>query len=99
MTGVLAGSPLYVVENKEDEDRLKPLVESEIKSAIINNTDSNGVILRCDTIGSIEAIMDLLKKSNVPVQSADIGQITRRDVIASFCSQGKGQIFGSHIRF
>ena len=45
------------------------MVESEIKSAIIN-TDSNGVILRCDTIGSIEAIMDLLKKANVNIRSA-----------------------------
>ena len=75
LTGVLAGSPLYVVENKEDEDRLKPLVESEIKSAIINNTDSNGVILRCDTIGSIEAIMDLLKKSNVPYKVQILGRL------------------------
>ena len=75
MNGVLAGSPLYVLEKKEDEDRLKPIVESEIKSAIINNTDSNGVILRCDTIGSIEAIMDLLKKANVPVQVQILGRL------------------------
>jgi translation initiation factor 5B len=99
LTGVLAGSPLYVVENKEDEDRLKPIVESEIKSAIINNTDSNGVILRCDTIGSIEAIMDLLKKANVPVQSADIGQITRRDVIAASAVKEKDRYLGVILGF
>lgn len=99
LNGVLAGSPLYVLETKEDEDRLKPIVESEIKSAIINNTDSNGVILRCDTIGSIEAIMDLLKKANVPVQSADIGQITRRDVIAASAVKEKDRYLGVILGF
>lgn len=99
LNGVLAGSPLYVLEKKEDEDRLKPIVESEIKSAIINNTDSNGVILRCDTIGSIEAIMDLLKKANVPVQSADIGQITRRDVIAASAVKEKDRYLGVILGF
>jgi translation initiation factor 5B len=99
LNGVLAGSPLYVLEKKEDEDRLKPIVESEIKSAIISNTDSNGVILRCDTIGSIEAIMDLLKKANVPVQSADIGQITRRDVIAASAVKDKDRYLGAILGF
>lgn len=99
LNGVLAGSPLYVLEKKEDEDRLKPIVESEIKSAIINNTDSNGIILRCDTIGSIEAIMDLLKKANVPVQSADIGQITRRDVIAASAVKEKDRYLGVILGF
>jgi translation initiation factor 5B len=99
LNGVLAGSPLYVLETKEDEDKLKPIVESEIKSAIINNTDSNGVILRCDTIGSIEAIMDLLKKANVPVQSADIGQITRRDVIAASAVKEKDRYLGVILGF
>lgn len=98
LDGVLAGSPLYVVEKKEDETRLKIMVESEIKSAIIN-TDSNGVILRCDTIGSIEAIMDLLKKANIPIQSADIGHITRRDVIAASAVKEKDRYVGVLLGF
>src|SRR5919109_1342225 len=37
LDGVLAGSPLYALQKKkEEEDRLKSLVESEIKSAIVN---------------------------------------------------------------
>ena len=98
LDGVLAGSPLYVVEKKEDENRLKIMVESEIKSAIIN-TDSNGVILRCDTIGSIEAIIDLLKKANIPIQSADIGHITRRDVIAASAVKEKDRYVGVLLGF
>jgi translation initiation factor 5B len=98
LDGVLAGSPLYVLEKKEDEKRLKMIVESEIKSAIIN-TDSNGLILRCDAIGSIEAITELLKKANIPIQSADIGHITRRDVIAASAVKEKDRYTGVVLGF
>lgn len=83
LEGVLAGSPLYVA-NKGDEEqaeKLKSLVEGEVKNAIISNMDATGIILKCDTIGSLEAIIDLLKKDAVPIRTADIGNITRRDVV------------------
>ncbi|MDQ3882267.1 MAG: translation initiation factor IF-2 [Thermoproteota archaeon] len=86
LEGVLAGSPVYVYNNsqrksKEDLDHLKLLVESEVKNAIVSNTQTSGVVLKCDTIGSLEAIVDLLKKANVAIRMADIGNITRRDVV------------------
>ncbi|WP_415282714.1 hypothetical protein [Candidatus Nitrososphaera sp. FF02] len=83
LDGVLAGSPLYVYEKTKGEDELqhlKSLVEGEIKNAIVN-TEATGVILKCDTIGSLEAIIDLLKKEDVPIRTADIGNITRRDIV------------------
>jgi translation initiation factor 5B len=89
---------LYVLENEEDEDRLKKIVESEIKSVLVN-TDMNGVILRCDTIGSIEAIMDLLKKADIPVRSADIGHITRRDIIEASAVKEKNRYLGVVLGF
>jgi translation initiation factor 5B len=98
LNGVLAGSPLYTIEKKDDEHTLKQMVESEVKSAILN-TDSNGVILRCDTIGSIEAIIDLLKRANIPVRSADIGQITRRDIIEASAVREKDRYLGVVLGF
>ncbi|MFL6377577.1 MAG: translation initiation factor IF-2 [Nitrososphaeraceae archaeon] len=98
LDGVLAGSPLYAIEKKGDEDTLKQMVESEVKSAILN-TDSNGVILRCDTIGSIEAIIDLLKRANISVRSADIGHITRRDVIEASAVREKDRYLGVVLGF
>ena len=98
LDGVLAGSPLYSIEKKGDADNLKQIVESEVKGAILN-TDSNGVILRCDTIGSIEAIIDLLKRANVPVRIADIGHITRRDVIEASAVREKDRYLGVVLGF
>jgi len=98
LEGVLAGSPLYVLRKGESEERLKSLVDSEIKSAFID-TNSNGVILKCDTIGSIEAVTDLLKRENIPIQSADIGPITRRDVIAASAVREKDRYVGVVLGF
>ncbi len=95
---MLAGSPLYVVNNPEDEERLKSNIETEIKSAIIQ-TESNGIILRCDTIGSIEAITELLKKENIPVRSADLGNITRRDILSASALREKDRYLGVVLGF
>jgi translation initiation factor 5B len=98
LEGVLAGSPLYVVKNPEDEERLKSNIESEIKSAIVQ-TESNGVILRCDTIGSIEAITELLKKENVPIKSTNLGNITRKDVLSASAVREKDRYLGVVLGF
>ncbi|MFZ0326884.1 MAG: translation initiation factor IF-2 [Nitrososphaeraceae archaeon] len=98
LDGVLAGSPIYVLEKREDETRLKALLQSEINAAIIS-TESNGVILKCDALGSIEAITDMLKKANVAIQSADIGYITRRDVIAASAVKEKDRYLGVILGF
>jgi translation initiation factor 5B len=101
LEGVLAGSPLYVFDRAEGDkelDRLKSLVESEVKNAIIN-TDTHGIVLKCDTIGSLEAITDLLKKANVPVRLADIGNITRRDVVEAAAVKENDRYLGVVLGF
>ncbi|HZB79866.1 MAG TPA: translation initiation factor IF-2 [Nitrososphaera sp.] len=104
LEGVLAGSPVYVYNNsqrksKEEFDRLKLLVESEVKNAIVSNTQTSGVILKCDTIGSLEAIVDLLKKANVAVRMADIGNITRRDVVEAAAVKENDRYLGVLLGF
>ena len=91
LEGVLAGSPLYVLDDKDQEPSLRSIVEDEIRNAIVTDTNTNGIILRCDTIGSLEAIRDMLKKANVPIQKADIGHITRRDILAAAAVKEKNR--------
>lgn len=99
LEGVLAGSPLYVVRNQQEEKEIRQLIESEVKGTFINNTNALGVILRCDTIGSLEAIIDMLKKENIPIQTADIGHITRRDVLAAHAVKDKERYLGVILGF
>ena len=99
LDGVLAGSPLYVLENRDQETNLRPIVEDEVRNAIITDTNTNGIILRCDTIGSLEAIRDMLKKADVPMQKADIGHITRRDILAASAVKEKNRYLGVVLGF
>lgn len=104
LEGVLAGSPVYVYNNrqrksKEELDGLKSLVESEVKNAIVSNTQTSGVVLKCDTIGSLEAIVDLLKKANVAIRMADIGNITRRDVVEAAAVRENDRYLGVLLGF
>jgi translation initiation factor 5B len=104
LEGVLAGSPVYVYNNsqrnsKEELDRLKLLIESEVKNAIVSNTQTSGVVLKCDTLGSLEAIVDLLKKANVAIRMADIGNITRRDVVEAAAVKENDRYLGVLLGF
>jgi translation initiation factor 5B len=75
----LAGAPLYVVPS---EDRLEEYVKSvseEIEKIRIT-TDVDGVVLKTDALGSLEAIAESLKRDNVPIRLADVGDVSKRDV-------------------
>ena len=98
LTGVMAGSPLFVINQKEDEARLRSIVEAEIKNTFVSK-DINGVIMKCDSIGSIEAITDLLVKQKVPIRSADIGHVTKRDVIEASPVREKDRELGVILAF
>ena len=80
LEGVLPGSTLYVSSRPEEIEQFKNQIEEEMKSVFID-TESNGVIIKCDTIGSLEAITEMLRRAQVPVARADIGPVTRRDIV------------------
>ncbi|MCG3219791.1 MAG: translation initiation factor IF-2 [Candidatus Heimdallarchaeota archaeon] len=75
----LAGAPIRVAPPGEEDDVYKA-VESELESFRIE-TNTNGLILKVDTLGSLEAIVDMLKEKNIPIQKADIGEVNKKDVI------------------
>jgi translation initiation factor 5B len=80
LEGVLPGSTVYVTDDPARIDEFKMIIESEMKSVFVD-TQTNGVILKCDTIGSLEALTEMLRRQQVPVAKADIGPVTRRDVL------------------
>jgi translation initiation factor 5B len=98
LEGVLPGSTLYVAKNTEEIEKYTKLIESEMKSVFVD-TETNGVILKCDTIGSLEAIIEMLKRSQVPVAKADIGPVTRRDVIEAKAIKEKDRHLGVVLAF
>ena len=63
-----------------------PTYEQDIKSELqeVFTTDKTGVILKADTIGSIEAISKLLGSIDVKISKKSLGKITKRDVLDAF---------------
>ncbi len=63
-----------------------PDYENEIKSEIreVFTADKEGVILKADTIGSIEALSRLLGSAGVKISKKDLGSVTKRDVLDAF---------------
>lgn len=98
LDGVLPGSPVYATTNESHIEDLKKMIESEMKSVFIK-TDTKGVILKCDTIGSLEALTDILKRQNVPIAMADIGPVTRHDVMEALAIKEKDRHLGIVISF
>jgi translation initiation factor 5B len=77
LDNVVPGSPLRV--HLEGSNVEKEILQ-EIEDITIHTSDS-GVLVKADTLGSLEAVINLLKEINVPIKNADIGDISRRDII------------------
>lgn len=63
-----------------------PDYESMIKSEMqeLFTTDKAGIILKTDTIGSLEALSRMLKTAGVKIGKKAIGNVTKRDVLDAF---------------
>jgi translation initiation factor 5B len=76
----LAGAPLYVVPSEDQIEEFAKIVSEEIEKVKIA-TDVDGVVLKTDALGSLEAIAESLKRENIPIRLADVGDVSKRDVI------------------
>ena len=98
LEGVLPGSTLYVASTPAEVEKYTQLIESEMKSVFID-TETNGITLKCDTIGSLEAIIEMLRRSQVPVANADIGPVNRRDIMEAKAIKEKNRHLGVVLAF
>lgn len=75
---VVSGAPLRVLRGDNDEEAWEAV---EKASRINIPLDDAGVYIKADTIGSLEALAGELKAQGVPIRNAEVGDISRRDVI------------------
>jgi len=76
---VIPGSPLRTCQ-KEDVERIKEELKKEVESVEIE-TENEGVMLKADTLGSLEGLIKILKNNNIPIRKAKIGCVTKADVV------------------
>jgi translation initiation factor 5B len=93
---VISGSPLRVA--REDFNNVKEEILKEIESIKID-THEMGVVIKTDTLGSLEALVNMLKDLNVPIRMADIGDVSRRDVVNASIVGKENQLHGVILAF
>ena len=98
LDGVLPGSTLYAVSDDAEIEHFKKIIEDEMQSVFIS-TETNGVILKCDAIGSLEAITEMLRRQQIPISKADIGPVTRRDILEAMATKENDRHLGVILAF
>ncbi|MEE2624669.1 MAG: translation initiation factor IF-2 [Candidatus Thermoplasmatota archaeon] len=78
LEGVLVGTTLRVVNSDKSRDVALEAAEQEANLAI--EMDEEGVCIKSDTVGGLEALAKELKQKDIPIREATIGKVGRRDV-------------------
>jgi len=76
----LAGAPLYAVEDKASVEEVVKKVSEEVTQVRFSK-DITGVVVKADTLGTLEALVSMLESRGVPVRLADVGPLTKREVL------------------
>ena len=98
LEGALAGAPLYAVPPSEAPEKYAELVTEEIGRIRIA-TEVEGIVLKTDTLGSLEAIAEILKRNNVQIRIADVGDVSKRDVIEAAVVKSREPLSGVILAF
>ena len=76
---VVAGAPLRAVGSEDNIDDIVEIIREELETINIS-TDDEGIILKADTLGSLEAAALLFKQEGFSIRKAEVGAITKKDV-------------------
>ena len=80
---VVSGSPLRVVTDENLEEVFKEIKE---QTELSIELDDEGIIIKADTIGSLEAITKEARERGIKVRKAEVGHVAKRDVVESSAS-------------
>jgi len=73
----ISGMPVKVANR--DLEKIKISVKEEIEE-ITFELDHEGLVIKADSVGSLEALIKLLKNKKIKIKRASIGTITKKDI-------------------
>jgi len=74
----MAGAPVRVVRDKPLDDAIAE-VKAELAEIEVD-TAEDGVVVKADTLGSLEAMANALREAEVPIMRAEVGDVAPRDI-------------------
>lgn len=78
--GVIAGMPFRAVGGGDDVDAIADDLMAQVDDVVIE-ADGHGVILKADTLGSLEALITLFREHDIAIRKATIGHLSKRDIL------------------
>lgn len=98
LENVIAGSPIYAVPHDADLASYVNTILEEVKTVRIRS-ETDGVVVKADTLGSLEALIEALKRENIPIKLADVGPVSRNDVIEAMAIKKSKPEYGAIVAF
>ncbi len=95
---VVAGAPLRAVGPEDNIDDIVNIIREELETITIS-TDDEGIILKADTLGSLEAAALLFKQEGFSIRKAEVGAITKKDVADAVASREVDEYSGQICAF
>ena len=93
---VVAGMPIMGVVG--DIEKLKAQIQEEVEEVLIE-TEQEGLVLKADSLGSLEALTSMFKEHNIPIRKASIGPITKKDLSDAEALAAKTPLYGVILGF
>jgi translation initiation factor 5B len=93
LENAIAGMPIQSAGTQKEAEKIAQEMQKEIQSVLVNN-DSEGIILKADSLGSIEALTGFLRKNGLKVSCNEIGDISKMDIINSAQMKKKNLYYG-----
>jgi translation initiation factor 5B len=75
---ILPGMPFRVIDSKNTLETIREEFAEEISEEI--RVDDEGIVVKADSLGSLEALLVLLRQKNIRVMKVGIGPIAKKDV-------------------
>lgn len=96
----IAGSRLMVVGPDDDEEDIEEEVMSDLENLLSKvSKDQRGVSVQASTLGSLEALLEFLRVSKIPVANISIGPVYKRDVMMAGTMLEKAKEFAVMLCF
>ena len=76
----IAGMPVRSSSSEADIPGLIEEIKEEVGEVLSDEDSEMGVMIKADTIGGLEALRTLLEEKDVPISSATLGDLTKKDI-------------------
>ncbi len=93
----IAGMPIRSC-SKNELPEVTAAIQEEVEEVIVN-TDNEGIVIKADTLGSLEALQTLLRQQEIKIKKAGVGNIGKKDIMDAEANYTKSPLISVVLGF